>query len=79
MIKRKVIRNLVAVSYTLAVTFFAGKWIICMAYLERGYEAVGGEYCLMPLIGWMAWKAVHYLFDTLEDLKYEQNCKEGRS
>ena len=79
MIKGKVIRNLLTAAYTLAVTFFVGKWAICMAYLERGYEAVGGEYCLIPLVGWTAWKAVNHLFDTLEDLKHEQNREERRS
>lgn len=44
-IKEKIIRNLVAIVYTLAVTFAVGKWAIYAAYLERGYEAVGGEYC----------------------------------
>lgn len=79
MIRRKIIRSLMAVTYTLAVTFFAGKWSIHAAYLERGYEAVGGEYCLMYMVCWAAWKAINYLFDTLEDLEYEQNCKKRRS
>lgn len=78
-IKEKITRNLVAIAYTLAVTFAVGKWAIYAAYLERGYEAVGGEYCLMFMVCWMAWKAINYLFNTLEDLEYERNCKKRRS
>lgn len=64
-------RNLIAAVYTMAVTFAVGRWAICMAYLERGYRAVGGEYLLVLAVCWMAWKAVNYLFDTLEDSEYE--------
>lgn len=79
MIRRKIIRNLVAVVYTLAVTFAAGKWSIHAAYLERGYEAVGGEYCLILIAYWVAWKAINYLFDTLEDLEHGRSRKKRRS
>ena len=79
MIKKKATRNMMAIAYTLAVTFSAGKWIIYMAYLERGCEAIGGEYCLIPMVCWMAWKAINYFFETLEDLEYERNCKKRRS
>lgn len=78
MIKEKAARNLVAVAYTFAVTSAVGKWATCIAYLERGYEAIGGEYCLVLMVCWVAWKAINYLFDTLEDLEYERNCKERR-
>ena len=72
---KKIIRNLVAIVYTIAVTYAVGKWAIYAAYIERGYEAVGGEYCLILMVCWMAWKAINYLFDTLEALKNEQNCE----
>lgn len=76
--KQKAVKNLVAVAYTLAVTFAVGKWAIYAAYLERGYEAVGGEYCLMLMACWIAWKSINYLFDTLEDLENERSSKAGR-
>lgn len=79
MIRRKIITSLMAVAYTLAVTFFAGKWSVHAAYLERGYEAAGGEYCLMFMVCWVAWKAINYLFDTLEDFEYGRSCKKRRS
>ena len=53
MVRRKFLRNVAAFIYTLAVTLSVGKWVICMAYLERGYEAVGGEYLLIPIVYWM--------------------------
>lgn len=71
MVKRKATRNLIAAAYTLAVTFSVGRWAVCMAYLERGYRAVGGEYLLILAVCRIAWKAVNYLFDTLEDSQYE--------
>lgn len=71
MIKENLKRNLVTVAYTLTVTAVVWRWAIHMAYLERGYEAIGGEYFLIPVACWIAWKAINYLFDTLEDLKYE--------
>ncbi len=79
MIKGKAKRNLVAVAYTLAITFAIGKWTIYMAYLERGYEAIGGEYCLVPMVCWMAWKTINYFFDTMEDLEHERSRKKRRS
>lgn len=79
MIRRRVIRNLAVAVYTIAVTSAVGRWAVRAAYLERGYEAAGGEYCLILMVCWMAWKAINYLFDTLEDFEYEQNCKKRRS
>lgn len=74
-IKGNVTRNVVAAAYTLAVTYAVGKWGIYMAYLERGYESIGGEYCLILMVCWLAWKAINYLFDTLEDMEHERNRK----
>lgn len=73
--KKCVFRNLAAAAYTLAVTYAVGKCAIFMAYLERGYKAVGGEYCLIPLACWAAWKAINYLLDKLEDLEHGKNGK----
>lgn len=39
-------RDLIAVIWTLLVTYAIGKWAFHLAYIERGYEAVGGEYLL---------------------------------
>ena len=79
MIRRKIIKNLAAVVYTLAITFAIGKWSIHAAYIERGYKAVGGEYCLIFMACWMAWKTINYLLKTLEGFKHGRNCKKGRS
>ena len=78
MVRRKFLRNVAAFVYTLAVTLSAGKWAVCMAYLERGYEAVGGEYLLALIVCWVEWKIINCFFDALEDLEYEQKGKQGR-
>lgn len=79
MFKNRVVRELAEVIYALVIMLAIGKWAIHMAYLERGYEAIGGEYCLMITAYWVAWKTIHYLFDALEDLEYERNCKKRGS
>ena len=43
-IRRRVIRNLVAAAYTMAVTSAVGRWAVYAAYLERGYEACSRLY-----------------------------------
>ena len=78
MLKKKTVRNFTSIIYTLAVTLAVWKWAVYMAYLERGYNAIGGEYCLTFMVCWIAWKAINYLFDTLEDLEYERHCKKRR-
>ena len=78
MLKRKTVRNFTSIIYTLAVTLAVWKWAVYMAYLERGYNAIGGEYCLTFMVSWIAWKVINYLFNTLEDLEYERHCKKRR-
>lgn len=39
-------RDLIAVIWSLLVTGAISKWAFHVAYLERGYKAVGGEYLL---------------------------------
>ena len=68
-------RDLIAVIWTLLVTYAIGKWAFHLAYIERGYEAVGGEYLLILAVYWGAWKAINYLFDSLEELENERNCR----
>ena len=68
-------RDLIAVIWTLLVTYAIGKWAFHLAYIERGYEAVGGEYLLIPVVYWGAWKAINYLFDSLEELENERNYR----
>ena len=54
--------------------------VIChLAYIERGYEAVGGEYLLILAVYWGAWKAINCLFDSLEELENERNRRKKRS
>ena len=72
---KEIMRDFLGILYPLAVTLPAWKWAVHLAYMERGYEAVGGEYCLTIIVYWLAYKAVQYLFDALEEIQYERNCK----
>lgn len=64
--------------YALSIAFLLGKWGIHMACVERGYEAVGGEYCLVYVVGWAAGAAIDHFFDSLEEFKYERACRKER-
>ena len=72
-------RDLIAVIWTLLVTYAIGKCAFHLAYIERGYKAVGGEYLLIPVVYWGAWKAINCLFDSLEELENERNRRKKRS
>ena len=73
------INLLISASYAAVITYMVGKWGFCMAYMERGYEAVGGEYLLIPMTYWAAGGAMHCFINALEEWKHGQNSKKGRS
>lgn len=77
--RKEIVRQLVEAAYALIITIALGKWSIHMAYVERGYKSIGGEYLFILIVYLIAWKAIHYLFDTLEELNYERSCKKKRS
>ena len=62
-------RDLIAVIWSLLVTGAISKWAFHVAYLERGYKAVGGEYLVILVAYVAAWKAINYLFDSFEELE----------
>lgn len=74
----KAARRLIKVLYALVITCMIGKWGFYMAYMQRGYRAVGGEYILIITTYLAAWKAVSNLLNALEELKHERNCKKRR-
>lgn len=47
MFKHRIVRELLEALYAIMVTFSIGRWAIHIAYLERGYESIGGEYCFI--------------------------------
>ncbi|MEY8424594.1 hypothetical protein AALB52_18010 [Lachnospiraceae bacterium 38-14] len=47
-----------------------------MAYLERGYKALGGEFLLIPIAYMIAWGAIHYFIDALEETANEMFIQE---
>lgn len=76
--RRKIIRDLLCSGYALAVTVMIVKWAFHTAYLERGYEAVGGEYLLIPMVFFIAYKAFEFFINTLEEEVYGSNKERGR-
>lgn len=55
------------VAYGLLVMALIGKWGIESAYMERGYEAMGGEMFLFPISFWIAFNAAKLFTDSLEE------------
>ena len=72
MSRRKWIRITVMAVYVLAVTGMAGRWAIRYAYLERGYDAIGGEYLFIPMVAWASHKLIRIFLDVLEDERYAE-------
>lgn len=62
--------------YVTAVTYMAGKWAIHYAYLERGYDAVGGENLFIPMVAWTAYKLINVFLKVLEDEMYARTVYE---
>lgn len=68
--QRKVIyQQLVEAGFALAVTYAAGKWAVQYAYIERGYEAVGGEYIFILAVYWVAYKLIQFVFNIIGALR----------
>ncbi len=72
---RYIIRCLLEVGYASIVTYVIGKLSVKYAYLERGYEAIGGEILILPMVWWVAYKLIHYVFNILEKEKHAGNKK----
>lgn len=47
---RKVFMTIVEIISACVVSDKVGSWAIAYAYYERGYEAVGSEYLLIPFV-----------------------------
>lgn len=77
--RKEIIRQVIEAVYALGIAVSIGRWSFHIAYVQRGYKSVGGEYLLIPVVYWLAYKAIHYLFDNLEELDHERSCKKGRS
>ena len=69
-------RPTVLMVYVLAVTYMAGKRAIRYAYLERGYDAIGGEYLFIPMVAWAAYKLINIFLNVLEDEMYAETGSE---
>ncbi len=73
------INLLISGCYAAVITYMVGKWGFFMAYMERGYAAVGGEYFLIPMTYCAAGSAMHYFISALEGLKRGKDCNEKGS
>ena len=79
--KKYIVRQLVETGYAVGATYAIGRWGIAYAYMERGYEAVGGEYALILGTYLVAHTVISYLFKALEeqrDAKREKLCSKRR-
>lgn len=66
-----------AVGYVLPVTYMSGNWAVRQAYLERGYEGIGGEYLFIPMAAWGAYKLIDGFLDALEEMDYAETGSGG--
>jgi len=58
------------ISIALAITAVFGAVIIPIAYVERGYYAVGGEWLLLSLIAYLSYALVHErVFNIIKNRK----------
>lgn len=60
------------IAYVTLITYMAGKWAICTAYIERGYDAVGGEYLFIPMVAWVDYKAISIFIDLMENRNHQK-------
>jgi len=74
---RKFFWELIETAGAAAATYRAGKWVVACAYLERGYDAVGGEYLILPVFYWLAYQTVHNFIGFWREI-YADKKERGR-
>lgn len=65
----KTIHRIIALLYAFNAACMAGAWAVHYAYRKRGYDAVGGEYFLIPIVFIAAYKIMVLIFRRLEGRK----------
>ena len=60
---RLLVAFLTRLIFSLSITAAAGIWAIQKAYEDRGYEAIGGEYLLIPLVFVLVYWILGYVFE----------------
>ncbi len=48
----------VRICISLFITYLVTQCLIAVAYAERGYKAVGGEYMMIPVVFFVAYKLI---------------------
>jgi hypothetical protein len=61
-----VTRGTVESLVTLAATWGTAFGTAILAYNERGYKALGGEYLVTLAVTYATYKLIHHIFDVLE-------------
>lgn len=61
--RRKWVYFIAEVICVFAVTYAVGTWARRYAYMERGYNAIGGEYLFIPLVAWGVYKVANMFFE----------------
>ena len=64
--RKKIFNDVLASVYALVVAGMIGKWAVNMAFNERGYEAVGGEYFIILIVFVIAYKVFEIFINLLE-------------
>ena len=70
-----IMQYIVEPSFTLMVTHAAMKWSSHVAYMQRGYTAIGGELIFAGVAGYIAYKVIDTFFEALEEAIYEEARK----
>ncbi len=65
--KWKIIKNIVIIAYTLTITYLATQCAFEIAYAERGYDAIGGEYVVIPVAAYVAYRTITIVAENIEE------------
>lgn len=59
------------------ITYLLAQYLITVAYEERGYKAVGGEYIAIPVVFFMSYKFIGFVMKFVS-VKVEKTWKKEK-
>lgn len=74
-----IIWNLLETAGAAAVAYRAGRWVIACAYLERGYDVVGGEYLALPVFYWLGGRIMHNIIGFWRETYADRKERSGKT